>query len=373
LIRINQTLKNDCLGGIYLLISDYIEVKWHNKSKAFYESKGYKFTKNGDHFDVKVIDLGDFLCTGIVTVKCDVCSKEFESKYSSHKSREFDICSKTCVQRKKHNNFVSKLEEKSPNKFIVLGQFKSFENHISVKCVECGFSYKVNPANILNKNIGCRNCKKKRLSELKREDISVVKSVFESKGYQLLDEQTYMNAHQKLKYICLKHPDKVQTTSYDSLKKQGACHECYYENSSGENHWNWKGGKTELNLYLRNLLSDWKQESLKSTNYRCFLSGIKADLEIHHPYSFSKIIQDTVDELGLSIHKLIGDYDSEDFKLLQRTFLSKHDKTLGIPLLPSLHSLFHSLCGYDNTHDQFTEFKIRYENGEFTNMIIKNK
>jgi hypothetical protein len=283
--------------------------------------------------------------------------------------REFDICSKACMQRKKHNDFVLNLEERRPNKFILLSQFKNFENLISVKCVECGFAYKVNPANILNKNIGCSNCKKKKLSELKREDISVVKSVFESKGCHLLDGQIYINAHQKLKYICLKHPVKVQTTSYDSIKRQGACHECYYENSSGENHWNWKGGKTELNLYLRNLLSDWKQESLKSTNYKCYLSGVKADLEIHHPYSFNKIIQDTVDELGLSIHKLIGDYDSEDFKLLQRTFLIEHNKNLGIPLLPSIHTLFHNLYGYNNTHEQFTEFKNRYENREFTDLI----
>jgi hypothetical protein len=357
----------------YLLISESVEVKWHNKSKYFYESKGYKFTKNGDCFQVNVCDLGDFLCTSVVTVKCDVCSKEFNSKYSSHKQREFDICSRTCSKLKKHNDYVLKLEENRPYKFIVLDLFKNFESLITVKCVECEFSYKVNPANILNKDIGCRNCKKKRLSELKREDISVVKSVFESKGYQLLDDQTYINAHQKLKYICLKHPDKIQTTSYDSVKKQGACHECYYENSSGENHWNWQGGKTELNIYLRNLLDDWKKESFKTTGYRCFLSGVKGDLEVHHPYSFSKIIQDTVDELGLSIHKLIGDYDSEDFRLLQKTFLSKHDKTLGIPLHTRLHSLFHSLYGKENnTHKQFDEFKLRYDSGEFSD-IAKNK
>lgn len=230
-----------------MIISDSVEVKWNNKTKAFYENKGYKFTKNSDCFSVKVSDLGDFLCTGVVTVKCDVCSKEFNSKYSSHKMRAFDICSKACIQRKKHNDFVLNLEEKRPNKFIVLGQFTSFENLILVKCVECEFSYKVNPANILNKDIGCRNCKKKKLSELKREDTSIVKSMFESKGYQ---------------------------------------------------------------------------------------------------------------------------YASEDFKLLQRTFLIEHDKSLGIPLLPSIHTLFHNIYGYDNTHEQFNEFKKRYENGEF---ITKSK
>ena len=52
------------------LISQVILVKWNSTNKKHYESKGYKFTKMGDEFEIKVKDLSNG--SGVkVEVKCD--------------------------------------------------------------------------------------------------------------------------------------------------------------------------------------------------------------------------------------------------------------------------------------------------------------
>lgn len=52
-----------------------------------------------------------------------------------------------------------------------------------------------------------------------------VKALFESKGYILLDTE-YIDAHTKLRYICKKHPDIIQSTRYNSLQQGKGCPYC---------------------------------------------------------------------------------------------------------------------------------------------------
>ena len=52
-----------------------------------------------------------------------------------------------------------------------------------------------------------------------------VKDLFESKGYILLDTE-YIDAHTKLRYICKKHPDIIQSTRYNSLQQGKGCPYC---------------------------------------------------------------------------------------------------------------------------------------------------
>ena len=45
------------LKNIKMILTKELDIKWVPSSKKYYEEKGYKFTKLGDTFTVKVEDL----------------------------------------------------------------------------------------------------------------------------------------------------------------------------------------------------------------------------------------------------------------------------------------------------------------------------
>jgi len=53
-----------------MLVSRTVMINWHPRNKAWYENKGYVYTKIGDEFEVKVEDLSDG-SSASVDVKCD--------------------------------------------------------------------------------------------------------------------------------------------------------------------------------------------------------------------------------------------------------------------------------------------------------------
>jgi len=101
-------------------------------------------------------------------------------------------------------------------------------------------------------------------------------------------------------------------------------------------------------------------------NYKCVITGKKFNA-IHHLYSFNKILKETLEELVLPIHKEINDYTSKEMNLIKDIIIKKHNEyPLGVCLCKEIHNLYHKIYGkVDNTPEQFEEFKIRYNNGEF--------
>lgn len=77
---------------IILLISTEIETRWNPKTKKYYESLGYKYTKIGDPFFVKVSDLKDG-SNERVLCKCDYCGEIFDIVWHSY----------TTLKKKKNN------------------------------------------------------------------------------------------------------------------------------------------------------------------------------------------------------------------------------------------------------------------------------
>jgi len=218
---------------------------------------------------------------------------------------------------------------------------------------------------------GCRKCGYERSAEKQKVPFEEVKNAFESRNYELLS-RTYINNSEKLDYICLKHPFKIQSISYNSLSGGHGCPMCVgkfkvtfeevkyqfeqrdyelleteYVNSNaplryrcnkhpdlirtirftdfkrgvrckkcstlnmqkGSNSSNWKGGLSRINDELRLILKDWKFKSLEKFNFKCFISGENdGTIEIHHTISFNDLRDFALKNLNLPLSLKIGDY-----------------------------------------------------------------
>jgi len=85
-----------------MLISKTVIIKWHNKTKKWYENKGYIYTHNGDEFEVKVEDLQDG-SHALVDVQCDECGEILKGKkwqsYKRHVKEDGKYYCSPCASR----------------------------------------------------------------------------------------------------------------------------------------------------------------------------------------------------------------------------------------------------------------------------------
>jgi len=155
------------------------------------------------------------------------------------------------------------------------------------------------------------------------------------------------------------------------------------KNRRGINSPSWKGGLTPLITYFRSILYEWKLDSLKAYDFKCaFTNTNKGDLEIHHSNeNFSDMVYETFNILQFPVYENMLQYSEDELKSINKIFLELHYKNgLGIPLTKLIHKVFHIVYGLsNNTEQQFNEFKEKYFNGDFdeileiTNEDIKNK
>lgn len=199
----------------------------------------------------------------------------------------------------------------------------------------------------------CRLCGGKKLSEIQRFDYDFVKKAFEDNNCTLLEKE-YFNCDSLLKYIC--SCGETYETSFYNFVRGHRCKRCRYEKISGENSNFWNGGLTKLNHYLRGKLSDWKTEVLKLNNYKCDITGKGGTLEVHHKYSFNKIIIEEIDQLNLVIKSKVSDYSSFELNSITENVLKRHTTSIGVPLLSDVHKMYHSLFGFDNDEYQYELF-----------------
>jgi hypothetical protein len=201
----------------------------------------------------------------------------------------------------------------------------------------------------------CRYCHLDKI----RHSLDFIKEQFSNRGYTLL-ENNYVNTETKMRYICKNHPTKIQKIRYGDLSQGYGCRFCAIDKNSGENSNLWKGGLTPLSNHLRRKIVEWKKDSLKENGYICVISGAK-NIQIHHLFPFSKIIEDTINELNLPILKKISEYSNIELLAIEEKCLEIHYRyPLGVPISIQLHQEFHKLYGKENnTPEQFEEFKQR--------------
>lgn len=222
--------------------------------------------------------------------------------------------------------------------------------------------------NLIRGKTGCICCSGKKYS------IDNVKSEFEKRGYQLL-ETSYNNSSSKMKYRCLKHPDKVNKIEFYALLNGNGCPHCYNQIKSkwysGDNNPNWNGGITSLSMALRECTKNWKYRTLIKYDFRCAVTGERTnDLQIHHTESFAAIRDEVLKELNFDKRRNKNDYTEDELQLIFECLEQKHDKIVGIPLRKHIHQLFHQIFGKkNNTLKQFHEFKTRWDRGEFEEQL----
>lgn len=301
-----------------LLLEQTVEVRWNPMNKKHYESLGYTYSGKGNVFKVKAIDL-PLNSEVVIKVKCDYCGTEITQKYQNYNAHrkviKKDACSK-CRTLKVKDSILAKY---------------GVSNISSVKEIH------------------------EKVIVQKRHSMEFIKQQFSDAGYKIIEGQEYTNSFQKLKYICPKHGE--QEITYASFQSGKRCRECYLENVGGSNHYNWQGGITNINNYLREQVNSWRYDTIKSQEGKCVITGKDADI-VHHIYGFSLITKEVFKLTNMHIYDTVSQYTPYELELLSTKCLQLHYKYgLGACLTKDMHFLFHEKYGYgDNTPEQFNEF-----------------
>lgn len=146
----------------------------------------------------------------------------------------------------------------------------------------------------------------------------------------------------------------------------------------GENHPHWKGGITSISTHLGNLpiVRQWFDNSKKQVNYTCELTGKVGGVNTHHLKAFSTIVKEAHELNSIQVKQQVKDYTEEELHKLEEYVASWHkDTSNAVVLNEDIHNLFHrskkqgGYGQYNNTPEQYEEFKQRYLNGEFKGLI----
>lgn len=242
-----------------MLLTKTVKIKWNPRNKKCYVSKGYIFTKMGDEFEVNVEDLSNGSHTSI-TVLCDYCLEEGKEtilprSYKQYiESREIiqkDCCGRCQSKKTKESNFINYgvestnqvpeiIEKKRITKtysqeyineefirkgLILVGKYKQSDIPVEFICPihQNKGIQTIRYAN-LQQGAGCKYCAREKIANLQRHSQEYVEAEFAKRDYILLD--TYINMKKPMRYICKKHPDKIQKMTYGSLYSGKGCPIC---------------------------------------------------------------------------------------------------------------------------------------------------
>lgn len=121
-----------------------------------------------------------------------------------------------------------------------------------------------------------------------------------------------------------------------------------------------------LAKFIRGNIGGWKSASLKQCNYQCVLTGSK-EYQIHHLYSFSRILNQTILEYDFKLKDSFKDYTQEELEFILKKFKINHDKyPLGICLRKDIHKMFHDIYGTFVNPSMWNDFKEKIEQGIYT-------
>ena len=272
-----------------------VKTKWNSKTKKYYESLGYVFTKMHDDLVVLVDDLPKNSCERVL-VECDYCHIEY-SVIWHHRIKSFKDCK---IQKDACIN--CKTEKVKESLFLQFGatnlmQVKEYFDNQRKSCLD---------------NLGFENPFQSEEVKEKIYDTNFKK--YGKKSYTQTEEYSL-----KTKQTCL---DRY---GFDSHMKNPK----YKEMFSGENSSVWKGGINDPRWErLSPEYRAWRFSIFQKNDFICQKCKIHPDfLEAHHIFNF------------------------KDYPEL------KYDPENGISFCINCHKSFHSIYGkkYNNL-EQLKEF-----------------
>lgn len=313
----------------------------------------YKFKcKCGDIFER---DWYEFRVGSMICQKCSI-------EVSANKRKS--IKGKNVIFKKLTLDIIKqRLKIISPTINIISKEYVNSKTKLNLHCKTCSYKWKAN-WNKLNNGKGCPSCG----GSLKKTLKDIVTELYKISPTLTIESEEYLTSGSMLKVKCLVCENDFNV-SWDNLKKGRNCPKCRYDKIKGSGNYMWKGGITPLAQYLRDLLCEWKKDSMINCEYKCILTGDRFN-SIHHLYSFNKIIKETILEVNLPILSNISKYSEIELRAFKDVFIKIHSKyPLGVCLNKKTHDLYHRMYGFDNTPEQFKEFIQRYTNGEFESII----
>lgn len=279
------------------------------------------------------------------------CGTHFTRTFAKMKTRNSFKCN-NCIEKelsKKYRTDINKIIEyiESKDCKYISGDYINSSSLLTMKC-KCG-----------NKSL-----KEKKM----KYNIDIVREILKKRGYTLLSTE-YSSCEKPLDCLCpKKHLVKIKLTNF--MNNKIGCRLCAIENTKGENHWNYKGGESEVIDFFRKNIKQWKKDVLHKYNYKCVLTNTQKDIVIHHLKSFSDIIKESCNELKIPLQRKIKDYSKKDFEKLNNLIISKHNEDIGITLQRKIHNKFHALYGKGgNTKEQFSDFVKIYYPKEYDRIV----
>lgn len=278
-----------------MLIDKTINTKWNSKTKSYYESLGYQYTKMGDSFAVLTNNLKPSSGEKI-NLKCDYCGKQYAAKWSDR-------------QRHISNSPISKDACKK------CGHLKAKEVILKL----------YNVSNIIDIE-GAREKRDKTILS-----IYGVSNVFKSEKVKEKIRKTNLSKYGNVSFTKTALYEKKRKTT--CLKKYGVESHTqtkeYRSKYSGTNSPLWKGGIHDVRWErLQPIYRAWRLSVFKKDGYlcqKCFKH--KRYLEAHHIFNWN---------------------DNPD---------KRYEPDNGITFCRDCHNDFHREYGKkNNTRQQLTEF-----------------
>lgn len=291
-----------------MITTEWVEAKWNSKTKKRYVDLGYKYTKMGESFSIRVEDVSPWNKSQI-EVKCDYCGDTYTttlekrtSALDQRKTTSKDTCSKTeCVK--------SKILESNNRLFGADSYIESEE--------------------------GRRHIDKVIFDKYGVDNVFQLESVKEkTKATNLLKygEEHFTQTElykEKSKATSLERYGTEYPVQSEEIKAK------YIPKISGENHYNWKGGISPENNLIRmsQEMMKWKKDVYNRDFYTCQSCKIKGGkLNAHHIMNFADYpeLRTALDngitlceKCHIQFHQVYGKSKTNREQLIE--FLSSHD------------------------------------------------
>lgn len=269
----------------------------------------------------------------------------------------------------------------------MVSPYTSVHDHIQIKWKKCGHTSTITVGNYM-RGYGCAVCTNRQV----QIGVNDLMTTHPHLAKMLVNqEEAYKYSAGCPDHVLVRCPlcgstKMVSIRSFVGYNGMMDCpnKECYNSKSSKlyriwddddykENHPGWKGGISTISHYLSSLVEveQCMAKAKHEVGYRCALTSIPGNLASHHLYSFNQIVKDAHIECKINVKKTIVDYTKNDLLALEQYIIDKHKDTSNLVVINvNVHKLFHKLYGYgNNTPEQFEEFKQRYLNGEFNDIL----